>query len=946
MKPKFTICVITKNEEKTLPRLLESLNDFKKRGGEIVIVDTGSSDTTAQIAKDFGCVVEEVGTKFIKTITKEKAEEINGFFIVEGEEPVVKEGNKFFDFSEARNYCASLASNNMISCADADEVFTKLDIDKINSLIEGGHEQFEYNFVYAHDKYGNEAIKFVQSKMYDRRKVKWTNMVHEVLQGDAKRMFLDESIFKLEHFQIPAEHRSSYLAGLALDCYLHLDYDRNSHYFARELMWCGRPKSAIKEFQRHIAMNRWKTEQAQSYIFMGDCYRMLGNREKQLECYNKSIFVEAERREAFIKIARYYREINNPKMVAAYVTAALELPWFPFYANNKAHYTYEPHELLYWARGWQGRIPEARHHLTEALRYQPDNKEYLRDTKFYFDYPNQDIEGWMSFEECQWLYYNAKNYNTIIEVGSWKGRSTHALLSGTKGIVHAVDHFKGSADPQDEAKGDTFDIFMKNVGHFENLKVHRNNSVDGSKEFENKSAEMIFIDAGHTYEEVLEDIKHWLPKCTKLFCGHDYGWPGVQKAVNEIFGKPDKVTGSIWQVDLTNRGIARELAQKITNQENFSFVKRGDGEEECMSSKIGQNCDNIQYNVQLANHLKDAFEFFSTKENIIVPKFENQALYNSLLHHANNDYLGAEIFYKSIIESARKKVYLGPKRLQVVANLLGAKHIICPDILDISNYQEISDKVLHEIEENAIFMFSAGLYAKVMIAEVLKSNPNVTCLDIGSAFDALVKNSRIGQLLTNDLWNLYLPKVSIIVPQLGRQEGLQRLLTSIDNLQYPQHKIQRVIVEGDETVPKKVALGLEQSNGEYIVYAANDMEFLPDSLRNAIIDSITYDKGLVSFDTGVRNEKNYICEHFVIKKSLIEKIDREIFDTEFHHVGVDDLLWAKCTKLNQSMMSKAKVLHYHFSRKGNEHLYDDIVEKGWKNRAQDRELLAKKLEAL
>jgi hypothetical protein len=60
--------------------------------------------------------------------------------------------------------------------------------------------------------------------------------------------------------------------------------------------------------------------------------------------------------------------------------------------------------------------------------------------------------------------------------------------------------------------------------------------------------DMVFIDAGHTYEEVKSDIEVWQPVANKVICGHDYcdAWPGVVKAVDEAFGKPDKVVGTIW----------------------------------------------------------------------------------------------------------------------------------------------------------------------------------------------------------------------------------------------------------------------------------------------------------------------------------------------------------------------------------------------------------------
>ena len=51
---KLAACIIAKNEEENLPRLLKSLVG---KFDEIVLVDTGSEDRTPQIAKEFGCKV-------------------------------------------------------------------------------------------------------------------------------------------------------------------------------------------------------------------------------------------------------------------------------------------------------------------------------------------------------------------------------------------------------------------------------------------------------------------------------------------------------------------------------------------------------------------------------------------------------------------------------------------------------------------------------------------------------------------------------------------------------------------------------------------------------------------------------------------------------------------------------------------------------------------------
>jgi len=557
MNLNFSIVLIVKNEEKTLPKMLDSLKEFRERGGEIVICDTGSKDNTVKIARDYGCVTEEVREKFIKIITKELAQKINRKFSV-NEGDIVKFGDKLFDFASARNYAASLASNDLISNQDADEEYTKLDIDKVCDFINQGYDQFEYNFVFSHDQFGNEAIKFVQSKFYNRRKMQWEGIVHEVLQplvsGEIKRLFLDESIIKLEHWQNPTTSRGAYLKGLAVDCFQNPNKDRQSHYFARELLWCGKPKSAIKEFEHHIAMNRWKAEMAQSMIFIGDANGQLNQGDKQIEWYHKAFVLDSSRRESLIRLAHFFRARNEPQKVACYIAAAMEIPWVPFYANYRNHYTNEPHELMYWARGWLGDIEGAKYHILKALEYQPYNRIYLEHTKYYFEYPDNLIEGWMRFPELLWLYETAKKMNTIAEAGSWKGKSTHALCSGCKsGTVTAIDHFLGSEEEKEfqhkEAVGDiVYNQFMENMKRFNNLRVNRKDIVEAAKDYPDKYFDMTFLDGGHTYEQVKADILAWLPKTKKLICGHDYTpnlWNGVVKAVDEVIGKV-QVVDSIW----------------------------------------------------------------------------------------------------------------------------------------------------------------------------------------------------------------------------------------------------------------------------------------------------------------------------------------------------------------------------------------------------------------
>lgn len=171
-------------------------------------------------------------------------------------------------------------------------------------------------------------------------------------------------------------------------------------------------------------------------------------------------------------------------------------------------------------------------------------------------YPGNNIDGWMFHEELQWLYGQAMKMKNVVEIGSWMGRSTHALLSGCPGTVYAVDHFKGSPTERETnhkraLTEDIYSIFKQNMSEFKNLVTLKLDSIEASKIFAPKGIDMVFIDGEHTYDAVKADIETWMPKCRKLLCGHD----GNEKQIKQVFSdlnlKPKcEVASSIWSIEL------------------------------------------------------------------------------------------------------------------------------------------------------------------------------------------------------------------------------------------------------------------------------------------------------------------------------------------------------------------------------------------------------------
>ena len=169
------------------------------------------------------------------------------------------------------------------------------------------------------------------------------------------------------------------------------------------------------------------------------------------------------------------------------------------------------------------------------------------------DHPiDNDIEGWTTELELEWLEERAKGMDSIVEVGCWKGRSAKTLLKGCPGKVWCVDHFNGSPDTQFSSRvraerENIYQRFIENVGLYPNLEIMKMSSEDAAEMFAT-TADMVFIDGDHSYAAVKRDIERWLPKCKKLICGHDYN--EVWKAVHDVLGKITGIYEGIWYKEL------------------------------------------------------------------------------------------------------------------------------------------------------------------------------------------------------------------------------------------------------------------------------------------------------------------------------------------------------------------------------------------------------------
>lgn len=134
----------------------------------------------------------------------------------------------------------------------------------------------------------------------------------------------------------------------------------------------------------------------------------------------------------------------------------------------------------------------------------------------------KNIAGWLTEAEGLFLYNTAKKVkapNVIVEIGSWKGKSTVCLGSGSrdghKVKIYAVDPHIGSSEHQKMfGKVDTFEEFKQNLhnaGITEYVEPIRDTSESSAGSFI-KPIGFIFIDGAHEYKFVRLDFKLWFPK--------------------------------------------------------------------------------------------------------------------------------------------------------------------------------------------------------------------------------------------------------------------------------------------------------------------------------------------------------------------------------------------------------------------------------------------------
>ena len=155
------------------------------------------------------------------------------------------------------------------------------------------------------------------------------------------------------------------------------------------------------------------------------------------------------------------------------------------------------------------------------------------------------VEGFLKTPKQEFWFFttalHAPNNAVIVEIGSFKGRSTVSFGFGCVGSgkhIYAIDLFEG--DGANYGKGDFQEMFQSNVdrcGLTQYITAIKKHSIDASGQWE-KPIDILFIDGSHEYEDVKADFKAFYPHVKKggIIAFHDIKgmWDGVIRFWEEV----------------------------------------------------------------------------------------------------------------------------------------------------------------------------------------------------------------------------------------------------------------------------------------------------------------------------------------------------------------------------------------------------------------------------
>ncbi|WP_368293713.1 glycosyltransferase [Dehalobacter sp. TBBPA1] len=348
----ISLCIIVKNEEKTIGRCLESVLGVPD---EIVIVDTGSTDRTKEIVKKY-------------------TNQIFDFIWIDS-------------FAAARNLAFSQATMDYILWLDADDVLLAEEREKLLKLKKNFDplvDAVSMPYHYAFDQFGKVTFSFRRNRLVKRDKnFLWIGAVHEYLAVSGNVLSSDICV---THKRIQAQNSDRNLKIFERRKDKGEPFSpRDLYYFGNELFDHQLHRRAIEVYQEFLKTEQgWVEDKISACGKLADCFQALNEKDQQLEYIYKSFEYASPRAEFCCRLGFYFlNEKRYAQSVFWYKLATkLEKPVDSSGFMVEACWTWLPHLQLCVCYDRLGQYELAYEHNELARRYHPENPQVLYNKNY------------------------------------------------------------------------------------------------------------------------------------------------------------------------------------------------------------------------------------------------------------------------------------------------------------------------------------------------------------------------------------------------------------------------------------------------------------------------------------------------------------------------------------------------------------------------------------
>lgn len=351
----ISLCMIVKNEALTLAECLESVKGI---ADEIIIVDTGSTDKTKEIAQRY-------------------TDKIYDFEWID-------------DFAAARNFSFSKATKEYILWLDADDRIHDKDRTaflQLKQTLAPDVDVVMMPYQTGLDASGRPALTYYRERLLRREAgFLWQEPVHEYIQPSGK---IIHAPINVTHCKI-----NHGLSRRNLEIYQKQLNDgkklspRSVLYFGMELYHHREYAEAAARLQQFLDEGQgWVEDNIKACFYLGKIYGLLGDFEKSIQSFITAFRYDLPRAEHCCEIGYLYKTRRDYHRALFWfdMAARLKRPennW-GFYFND--YWGYIPYIELSVIHYWLGNLDVAIEYNERAAAIKPDDKAVLYNRKFYED---------------------------------------------------------------------------------------------------------------------------------------------------------------------------------------------------------------------------------------------------------------------------------------------------------------------------------------------------------------------------------------------------------------------------------------------------------------------------------------------------------------------------------------------------------------------------------